>query len=165
MTTIAYRDGILAGDSMAYGGQWCASPGQKWKIWRLTNGDRLGVSSTKVGAGEALRDWLNSGGDRSLVPSEGIKAILVKADGQVFVANDGLHFSGPLDAPYVAIGSGADFAYGAMHHGADAVQAVRAAISHDQHTGGEVRVLLDEKPEVEGLAAISSISGISKAVA
>jgi hypothetical protein len=140
VTTIAYRDGILAADSMAYGGKYCASPGLKWKIWRLDNGDRLGVSSNMVGAGEAMRDFLNGKLDRALVPTD-VRAILVNADGQVFIANDGVLFSGPIDTEFCAIGSGADFALGAMQHGADAVEAIRCAIAHDQHTGGEVRLL------------------------
>jgi ATP-dependent protease HslVU (ClpYQ) peptidase subunit len=151
LTTIAYRNGVLAADSMAYGGKYCASPGLKWKIGRLENGDRLGVSSNVVGAGEAMRDWLNGRLERTLVPPD-VRAILVNADGQVFIANDGVLFSGPIDTEFCAIGSGADFALGAMQHGADAVEAVRCAIAHDQHTGGEVRVLLDEPVKVERAA-------------
>lgn len=146
MSTIAYRNGILAADSMAYGGKWCASPGAKWKIWRLDNGDRLGVTTCNVGAGEALRDWLNGGGDRTLVPTEGLKAILVKTNGEVHVAEASVLFSGPIEVEFYAIGSGADFAIGAMAMGASAVEGVSCACRHDQHTGGPIRWL---GPEAE----------------
>ena len=73
-------------------------------------------------------------------------------------------FSGPIDTPFCAVGSGADFALGAMQFGADAVQAVYCAIAQDQHTGGEVRVLLDE-PIKTDRALMAAISGVHRAVA
>ena len=44
----------------------------------------------------------------------------------------------PLDA-YLAIGSGAMYAMGAMAMGADAKQAVKCAAMHDVYTGGLIR--------------------------
>ena len=148
MSTIAYRDGILAADSMAYGGKYTASPGLKWKIWRLDNGDRLGVSSVVPGAGEAVRDWLNGKLEREHVPTDMV-AIMIKGRDQLYVASGTLQFSGPIESEFYAIGGGADFAIGAMHQGADAAEAIRCAIAHDQHTGGEVRVLTDEVLQLE----------------
>lgn len=58
-------------------------------------------------------------------------------------ANGGLyrHTSGiftKLSRNYHAIGSGRDYALGAMHFGADSISAVRVAIEFDNGTGGEI---------------------------
>lgn len=45
------------------------------------------------------------------------------------------------EAPYYAMGSGGPEARGAMHAGADAQAAVRAAIAHDAGCGGVITVL------------------------
>jgi ATP-dependent protease HslVU (ClpYQ) peptidase subunit len=45
----------------------------------------------------------------------------------------------PVSEPYFAIGSGRDYAMGAMAHGATAIEAVNIAAKHDAHSGGEVR--------------------------
>lgn len=46
-----------------------------------------------------------------------------------------------INAPYFATGSGAEYATGAMAHGATAEEAVRAAMLHDTNSGGEITVL------------------------
>lgn len=43
--------------------------------------------------------------------------------------------------PYFALGSGQDYALGAMHHGASAEEAIAAAIQHDKGTNGGIMVL------------------------
>lgn len=45
-----------------------------------------------------------------------------------------------VDCEYLAIGSGQDFALGAMAHGATAEEAVWCACKHDPHSGGPVVV-------------------------
>jgi hypothetical protein len=44
-----------------------------------------------------------------------------------------------LEAPFYAIGSGADFALGAMHQGADAIEAVRCVLEFDLHSFGGIQ--------------------------
>lgn len=142
MTTIVFRDGTLASDSMAYAGKGWVSPGSKTKIWRLRNGDRLGVSSAMVGAGEKLREWFEGGcrGDRGELPSE-FMLVLVKGRNRLFVGNGSVNLSGPMRSRGFAIGSGADFAQGALHMGATAVEAVRVAIALDILSGGPIKIL------------------------
>lgn len=43
--------------------------------------------------------------------------------------------------PFWADGSGADYALGAMQHGASAEEAIRAAMAWDTRTGGNITVL------------------------
>lgn len=58
MTTIAYRDGMMAADSRAYAGN--ASPvGSKTKINRLKEGSLFACSTSKTGAMEQFVRLLN----------------------------------------------------------------------------------------------------------
>ncbi len=143
MTTIAYRDGIMAADSRAYSGD--KTPiGFKAKIHRLADGTLFGVSTTSVGGDQILRRWIEAGcpvvaGD-ALKP-ESFMALMVKPDGTVWYANNNLEWSGPLLAEFWAIGSGEHFALGALAHGASAEEAVAAAIRLDPWSDGEITVL------------------------
>lgn len=47
----------------------------------------------------------------------------------------------PVTAPYYAMGTGRDFALGAMAMGASAYEAVKVAMRHDVFSGGEITVL------------------------
>lgn len=143
MTTIAYRDGKLAGDSRAYGGD-KAPFGQKTKIHRLDDGTLFGASSNSVGADGLVRRWIEAGcppPESSTLMPETFEVLLVRPSGDLFFARNNLELSGPIRAPFVAIGSGNQYALGAMSMGATAAQAVEAAIDLDVWTGGEITVL------------------------
>ena len=143
MSTVVYRDGVLAADSRAYGGHGQDSPGEKRKIYRLKDGSVVGVTSGVLGMGERFAAWLNAGGDPSAWTGSDpdLRAIIIRPGGEVFLADDGLYFSGPIRCDHYAIGSGAPYAMGAMAMGASAVQAVHVAIAHDCHSGGRVRAI------------------------
>lgn len=143
MSTVAYRDGVLAADSKAYGGSGQNSPGEKRKIHRLKDGTVVGVTSAVLGMGERFAAWLDAGGDPTAWTGgdPDLRAIIVRPGGEMFLADDGLFFSGPIQCKQYAIGSGAAYALGAMSMGATAVQAVHVAIAHDYHSGGRVRAL------------------------
>lgn len=133
MTTIAYRAGIMAADSRAYAG-YNVQLGSKTKIRRLSDGALIGCSSTQPGFGEAIMDWYAGGALPASAPVRGeakFSLLIVKPDGRALYANDGFHLSGPLDAPFFAIGSGEGPAHGAMHAGCTAKQAVEIACKVD----------------------------------
>lgn len=65
--------------------------------------------------------------------------IVFHRDGRIELHEVGGAFT--LTASYYAVGSGRDQALGAMHAGASADDAVRAAIAHDVWTSGDVDVL------------------------
>lgn len=143
MTTIAYRDGVLAADSRAYSGD--KTPiGSKTKIHRLADGSLLGVSTRDVGGDAVIRAWVEAGcpapqsGD--LRPSE-FDALRIMPTGEVYYACGNLAWTGPLSAEYFAIGSGDQFALGAMAMGATAEEAVQAAIGLDPWSSGPVTIL------------------------
>jgi ATP-dependent protease HslVU (ClpYQ) peptidase subunit len=143
MTTIVYRDGVLAADSRAYRGD--KSPlGTKVKIHRLPDGSMFGSSSNCVGADTLLRRWVEEGcppqksGD---IKPDSFEMILIRPNGEVFFAHDNFDLSGPLEAPFFAIGSGEQYALGALEMGADAVKAVEVACKLDVWSGGPLTVI------------------------
>lgn len=148
MTTIAYRDGVLAADSKAYGGLYKGSPGAKAKLHKIASGDLagwiVGISTNNVGGDKLLLAWLEAGAP--LPSSDSVKPdqftiLALNPAGELFLANDNLSLSGPICSEFYAIGSGDDFAMGAMAMGADAAQAVGIAALFDCHTGGAVTAL------------------------
>lgn len=133
MTTIVYRNKTMASDSRAYSGD--KHPiGSKVKIRRLKDGTLVGCSTTIIGGGEKVLDWYEGGRvDDDSLP-EHFTMLAAHPNGAVFYACDGPELSGPLEAEFFSIGSGEQYAYGALHAGADAIEAVRAACKGDTFT-------------------------------
>ncbi|ODT84837.1 hypothetical protein [Phenylobacterium sp. SCN 70-31] len=70
---------------------------------------------------------------------ENSMGVMIEPDGKIYVLQEtGICLSG---AEYYAIGSGSEFALGAMAMGASAEEAVRAAIKHDCYSGGEINTI------------------------
>lgn len=133
MTTIVYRDGLMVGDTRAYSAD--KHPiGHKAKIARLDDGTLIGVSSTIPGGGETVIEWWKSGLTESKELPKYFSMLVVKPNGDAFYACDSSHVSGPLSAPYFAIGSGEQYAQGALAMGACAVDACRVACRLDAWT-------------------------------
>lgn len=143
MSVIAFKHGVLAADSRAYGGNWQASPGQKTKIHLLADGSRVGITSAAIGTPERFLAWLRAGADPAKWTGDKpeCRALMVKPSGEVFLASDSVHFSGPITSDCYAIGSGCDFAMGAMLAGASSEEAVRIACRLDPHCGEPVMTL------------------------
>lgn len=141
MTTIIYKDGIMYSDSRGYSGD--KSPiGSKAKMHQLKNGAILGVSSSKVGEAERFKRLVEK--DLECLEAQDeikVQALLVLKDGSVYYFNDEKSFSGPLVADWFAIGSGEQFAVGALSAGASAKKAMRITIELDHWSGGEVNKL------------------------
>ena len=133
MTTIAYRDGVLAADSLAT----CNGmrDGYGAKIWRV---GRLLVGGAGSRA-ECLkfRDWVVAGmkGRPDIAETN---AIVVSPEHVVCWSEKGCW---PVAEPFYAIGSGYEIAIGAMAVGADAERAVHIAAQYDTRTGGDVITL------------------------
>lgn len=149
MTTIAYRNGIMASDSRAYSGD--KHPiGEKQKIFQFPDGTLVGASSSVVGEPDAFIRWLMSLGKdadyRSAVSPRKflVASILVRPDGSGFYWDDGENFTGPLENEFYAVGSGEQSAYAAMLCGKSAAEAIEIAIMVDPWTGGRVRTLTHE---------------------
>ena len=141
MTTIAYRDGIMASDSACFDSS--LYQGEVDKLWTLPPIGLIGCSG-EIGAMIQFVDWLKDGSDRKRKPDFpddcDFESIVVSPDGEVMhydrhlvpirVAND-LH----------AIGSGRKLALGAMMAGASADEAVKIACHYDMVTREPIRTI------------------------
>jgi ATP-dependent HslUV protease subunit HslV len=143
LTTIAYRDGVLAADSL---------------VTTNTHRDGIVVKITKRGPFLAaacgswptcLRflDWFRAGMPIERAPDmSGGDDDKRGACGHIFMP-DHLVLTASASgwsrrrAEYYATGTGADYAYGAMAMGASAEDAVRAALKFDTTSGGNVVTL------------------------
>lgn len=143
MTTIVYRDGVLAADSMSLAGN-IIQPGSVIKIVRGPRGE-LGGACGSTAFCENWKLWVS--GSLNEMPEHegpvgdegGDMGIVVHPDGRLeLFEHNGSYF---VDGPYFADGAGAAVAMGAMYMGATAEQAIRAAIKHDAFTGGEPTLL------------------------
>ena len=144
MTVIVYRDGILAADSGGFTAG--TKHGHAVKIARGPDGTLYGMAGSSSEASAYLA-WVRGGyqGDapeiRRTDPKESDSAFMFirarsGASPEVVTAYGVEPREG---APYVVIGAASEFAYGALHAGATAVQAVEAAIAHSQWAHGPVR--------------------------
>jgi ATP-dependent HslUV protease subunit HslV len=139
MTIIAYRDGIIAADTLACAGN--SKTGYSCKLARSPHGALCGMAGPAAYS-QRFRKWFEAGrdGDHPELSAERdceSSLIIVETDGKVF------HFFAKdppyeINAPYIAIGSGCVEARGAMAAGASAIEAVKAAIAHDCHCGGDI---------------------------
>lgn len=141
MTTIAYRNGVLAADSaMCSGGTLMGSID---KIARRNDGALAGAAGDAA-FNAAFRAWFlawGGGAQPEVKEGEGWmdRGVIFRPDGAIEVFEPRGKFV--CVAKYFAFGSGKETALGAMFAGADAETAVRAAIEHDPHTAGAVLVL------------------------
>lgn len=146
MTTIAYRNGIMAADSRAYAGSKIPI-GTKLKITACDVEGvpfLVGVSTSSPGFGEMVLNWFAAGHnvhDGPPIPDGGFTLLAVDAAGQGYYANDAWTLSGPLTADWWAIGSGDGYAIGALAMGASAYEAVKIACANDPWTGGAIHTL------------------------
>lgn len=143
MTTIAYRDGVLAADSLINSGNG-GRAGHAVKISKGRQGT-LGGSAGRLEDAALFRSWVERDckGDAPSF-SEGFDSLLILPDGRLcYVGEKGCIV--PFMAEFAAIGSGEQFAMGAMAAGASAEDAVRIAIQLDTGSGGEVTMLKREE--------------------
>lgn len=140
MTTIVYRDGILAADTLMTAGP--RREGFCTKIARNDKGD-LAAGAGSATEMTAFLKWFLAGenlDDGYPVEKESESSgVVFRADGRIDVYERGgvLH----MNAPFYALGSGGEFAMGALEMGADAVKAVSIAMVWDAATGGEIQTL------------------------
>lgn len=145
MTTIAFRDGVMAADSYAHFGgvRLC----HESKLYRV-RGAIIGLAGGS--AGIVFLDWYRDGAKPlkfSEYPNFGDDsyAALVATKKGLFLSDGNLRLDRVYE-PFFAIGSGKGEAMAAMFCGKDAVGAVRIACRVDSQTGGKVRYMrLDEK--------------------
>jgi hypothetical protein len=138
MTTIAYRDGVLAGDTMTHINKMKAGFNTR-KVFRLPGG-AVGYAGD-VDAGEffvsVIKADFKENGELSFpkIKLKGVTAIIAVPG--TFHLWEGGWVSTAM--PYFAIGHGMNWAIAAMDAGATAREAVAVSIKRDLYTGGKVQ--------------------------
>lgn len=140
MTTIAWDGKTLAADTQSTSG---GLPWTTIKAYRLNDG-RLFAGSGAAEDCEAVREWLEKGGDKPTLKD--FIGLLIDNNSQCWSLEDKLHKI-PVQAPFHACGSGRDFAMAAMHLGKSAREAVEFACLYDIYTGMPVTELSLERAE------------------
>lgn len=156
MTTIVYRDGIMAADSRvvkgAEGVPEAIMPERAVKLFRLADGTVAGIS----GDFEAALRWFDAAKAGGLASVVGID---IGANTSILTATPGeddgvggqalrmwMHAGSyllghPAMVGFYAMGSGKAAALGALYAGADALAAVQIAARIDPYTGGEIMTM------------------------
>lgn len=140
MTTIAYRDGILAADTSVWD-RGCYV-GQVTKIFAAPCGLIGGVSGD-LGDSVALRDWLLAGAenDPPEFKHDDSEGVLIHPTGKVEWAGSKRRRV-EIVSDFYALGSGFRIAFGAMAAGASAVRAVEICCDLDDGTRLPITVML-----------------------
>lgn len=141
MTTVVYKNGVMAADKMASEGN--NKTGKMTKIFRV-NGYLVGFSGA-ADCSMALLRWFEDGADEEAWPDPykddpEATMMVVAPTGQVMFYE---RFPIPIimENEFFAIGSGADFALGAMQMGADPKTAVEVACLLDAYSGNGIDML------------------------
>lgn len=142
MTTVAYRDGIMAADSMLTIGDTRLAHAAA-KLVAASDGSIAGASGD-TSLCQAFLQWVESESMSCCVPPPAAigdfryTGIVVSPGGTVLLYDGSPHPIRLEPAPYIAIGSGRDAALGAMAMGASAAAAVAIASEIDIYTGGRI---------------------------
>ena len=147
MTTIVYdrRTKTVAADT-----QNTDDAGSKWRVKKI---ETLPDGSVFLGSGHLYtiaqcKHWAEAGFDEDARPDftyyledtddRGFSCVCISADGEQVILIDGE--MGPIEVidDFVAIGSGAAYALGAMEAGADVVRAVEIACLRDPSTSAPI---------------------------
>lgn len=150
MTVIAIRDGVIASDSMA---TWDGSRAKQYceKIY-LESDYVWGATGYAIQARVMLQgilsdsipeDWPTYAGDddKEKVDFNLIHIPKKSNYSLVDIYDETGHKDTYCTDPYIAFGSGMTLALGAMFAGADAVEAVQAAMEHNPFCGGWVDII------------------------
>lgn len=145
MSVIAYRDGVLAADTATTFGAYLI----RRDLPKIVEQDgRLAAAAGDAAYCARFLEWFRSGAKPWDAPKQTEypgydgpdEAFIVERDKSLTIF--GTRGCFPANGSrYHAIGSGAQFAMGAMHYGASAVEAVRAGMELDANSGGDITVL------------------------
>lgn len=146
MTTIAYKNGILAADKQTNLGPF---PTRTTKVFR--HGEWLAAGTGDTHRIREIHEWIEAGMDPKTLPAfqrdpdTSATFILVDQKGEIFLL-DNSHTLVQVEQPFYAIGSGRDFAMMAMHLGKSAPEAVELAAIYDTSTGMGVDTVTIPQP-------------------
>lgn len=138
MTTIVYRAGILAADSLVVDRGTIIA--ETVKVRKA--GDYVVAICGMLWQIEAFAAWIAAGSPPDDKPQfnkkNGFEGIAVDTNLVVLHYGPSLNVERDMIADFFALGSGMDIALGAMAMGASAVEALKIACRFDQYTGGPI---------------------------
>ena len=135
MSVIVWDGSILAVDTFANDGRTSFPVEKLWKI-----GDAIIAACGMVSDIAVMHDWYMSGQEKAKFPKVTEFSEFVVATPARGLVRYKMHpFPMLHGRDKVAFGTGRQFALGAMHAGAGAVEAVEAAIKYDPSCGGEAK--------------------------
>lgn len=135
MTTIAYRDGIMAGDGRYCCNGWVHGENAV-KVHKLSRHRLVGFTG-EYHLFNAFLEWLRTGEGERPVLKDGRCVEVDTQTGIAKVHEETGYFE--ITEEYHAWGSGSPAALAAMHAGASAKEAVEIAARLDTCTGGTIR--------------------------
>lgn len=140
MTTIVYRDGVMAGDGRetiieeresSY-----VDNDDSVKVFRLKDGRLFGAAKTSENIYRLHESLIKGFAPPKM---EDVNGLLIDLRGRIWFF-EGVTWR-QVKQKYYAIGSGARFALPALDAGATAVQACKIGIKRDPYSGGKVTVV------------------------
>ena len=134
MTTVAYRDGVMACDSQLTGGFKSVTP-SKVVIGRSKMVGFCGDYASGYAGAQYLAEEAS---DKPESHSDDDNEYIVTDGKRIWLADTRLRLA-PVGDKFWAVGSGGIAAMAAMYAGADAETAVKIAIKVDEYSGGKVR--------------------------
>ena len=138
MTTIAFKGGIMAADKQATSSG--CSHGKMTKIFKL-DGHLIGVAGDGHACMEMVR-WFNNGAKEDDFPeiqkSEDNGMLMVVTPEKVITFYEKSPLPLIYENDFAAMGSGRDFALGAMASGLGATEAVEVACRFDIYSGNGI---------------------------
>jgi len=145
MTTIAFKEGILAGDKMSVNGN--------LKYARVTKVHKINGCLCAIAGpydiGMEMLHWFQEGAEPDDFPGIQMETnestLLVITPERRITLYERSPIPLIFEQEVVAIGSGRDFALAAMELGCSAEEAVRVAMKLDAYTGGDVDVITFEQ--------------------
>jgi hypothetical protein len=137
MTTIVYRDGIIAADSLVVSGG-TKLPGKVDKVFDL--GDGYYTFCGDTARGHLVLASLLEDEDLPTWNEDDTTCIRIDDDGACWIY-EGMGPWQKEGGPYHAWGSGRDLAFGALYWGHNAVEAVEVAMAHDTLTEAPIQVI------------------------
>lgn len=146
MSTVVYRDGVLAADRQVTDDNRCL--GEVRKIFK--GKDCLIGTTGAYSDAMAFVKWAEKGFPPKEKPESvrDVEAIVVRRDGSYYVTTAPLWIEEPIGSDFYASGSGSSIAIGALAMGATSVEAVQIAMQYDVYTGKGLDVLtLDDIPK------------------
>lgn len=137
MTTIVYRDGVMAADSQVLDRS--AVVGTVKKLYRRADGAVAGTCGSLEDWAPFMKWFKNPSGFDAPAALFDFEALVALPSGEVLWFGKSGRCT-PYTAPFYAIGSGYQAALGALHAGASAERAAEIACLVDVDSGGPIIV-------------------------